>query len=86
MVLGTDQMPTLTQTAARLLNVINGFWLSVLIHISLGTFAFFLLVILAMSLKPESTHKIYLPESEEERAMRKEREKKMQGPNGVYLG
>jgi hypothetical protein len=84
--LGTDQVLTLTQTAVTLLDVMKGFWISALIHISLGTFTIFLVAVLAMSLKPETSDKIYLPESDEEKAMREETEKKMQGPNGVYLG
>lgn len=85
-VLGTDQVLTLTQTAVTLRDVMTGFWISALVNISLGTFAVFLLVIFFMSLIPETSDKIFLPESEEERAIRKEKEKKTQGLNGAYLG
>ncbi|KAA0982672.1 hypothetical protein FQ192_31230 [Pseudomonas sp. ANT_J12] len=84
--LGTGEVLSLTQTAATLLDTITGFWASTLILMAFGTFNFFLLVILAMSLTPETSEKIYLPESDEEKAARIEREKKMRLPNGVYLG
>lgn len=84
--LGTGQVLTLTQAAVTLLDVMTGFWISALISISLGIFAVFLLVILGMSLTPETSDKIYLPESDEERTARKEKEMKLQGAKGVYLG
>ncbi|WP_338585508.1 hypothetical protein [Pseudomonas sp. MAG733B] len=86
LVLGTDQVMTLSHTAVTLREASTGFWISALIQIALGTFTIFLMVILALSLTPEASDKIYLPESDEERAERKEREKKMQGADGVYLG
>ncbi|WP_248798039.1 hypothetical protein [Pseudomonas sp. MWU13-2105] len=84
--LGTSQVLTLTQTAVTLLDVAWGFWISALIYMALGIFAISLMVILALSLNPETSDKIYLPESDEEKAARIEREKKMQNSNGVYLG
>lgn len=86
LVLGTGQVLTLTQTAATLLDASPGFWISALIRLAVGTFVVSLMVILAMSLTPEASDKIYLPESEEEKAARIEREKKMQSANGAYLG
>jgi hypothetical protein len=86
LVLGTGQVLTLTQTAATLLDASPGFWISALIRLAVGTFVVSLMVILAMSLTPEASDKIYLPESEEEKAARIEREKKMQGTSSAYLG
>lgn len=85
-ILGTDQVLTLTQTAVTVLDVVTGFWMSALIKISLGTFTVFLMMILAMSLTPEASDKFYLPETDEEKSMRKEKEKKLQGASGSYLG
>ncbi len=84
--LGTAQVLSLTQTAATLPGAITGFWVNALILTAFGTFTAFLLAILAMSLAPESREKIYLPESDKEKAERMDREKNMQLPNGVYLG
>ncbi|MGY3303768.1 ABC-type sugar transport system permease subunit [Pseudomonas sp. PvR086] len=84
--LGTSQVLSLTQTAATLPGTITGFWVNALIVTALVTFTAFLLAILAMSLAPEISDKIYLPESDEEKATRLEREKKMKLPSGVYLG
>lgn len=84
--LGAGEVLSLTQTAATLLDTITGFWASTLILMAFGTFNFFLLVILVMSLTPETSNEIYLPESDAEKAARIERESKMQQPNGAYLG
>ncbi|MNC15378.1 hypothetical protein D3C75_631930 [compost metagenome] len=84
--LGTSHVLSLTQTAATLPDTITGFWVNALIVTALITFTAFLLAILAMSLAPETSEKIYLPESDEEKAARLERAKKMKLPNGVYLG
>jgi hypothetical protein len=84
--LGAGEVLSLTQTAATLLDTITGFWASTLILMAFGTFNFFLLVILVMSLTPETCDEIYLPESDAEKAVRIERESKMQQPNGAYLG
>lgn len=84
--LGTPQVLSLTQTAATLPGAITGFWVNAFILAALFTFTAFLLAMLAMSLTPETSDKLYLPESVEEKAARIEREKKMRLPNGVYLG
>lgn len=83
---GAGEVRSLTQTAANILDTISGFWASTLILMAFGTFNFFLLVILVMSLTPETNDEIYLPESVAEKAARIERESKMQQPNGTYLG
>jgi hypothetical protein len=76
LILGTDQVLTLAQTVATVPGIISGFWISLLIHIAFATFIIFLVVVLTMSLTPDTNEKIYLPESDEEKAARTEREKR----------
>ncbi len=84
--LGTDHTLTLAQTAATIPGIISGFWISLLIQIAFGIFIVFLLVVLTMSLTPDTSEKFYLPESDMEKAVRTERERKMKSPAGVNLG
>ncbi|MEE4626642.1 hypothetical protein V2L00_23345 [Pseudomonas alliivorans] len=81
--LGTAQFMTLTQVAATLPDVVKGFWLTGLVYISYGVFLTFLSAIFWMSLNPERQNKMYLPESEAEKATRIE---KQTARRKMYLG
>ncbi|MCS3467409.1 hypothetical protein M2401_001130 [Pseudomonas sp. JUb42] len=86
LVLGNDDLQSLTQTAQTLLYSLKGFWITALIRGTFGTFNLFLLAMFAMSLTPDTDDKFYLPESSEEMTARQEREKKMLSSKGHYLG
>ncbi|TBU79355.1 hypothetical protein DNK06_13170 [Pseudomonas daroniae] len=85
LILGTDQALTLAQTAATVPGIIAGFWISLSIQFVFGIFIIFLLVVLTMSLTPDTNEKFYLPESDMEKAARTERERKMKSSAGVHL-
>jgi len=86
LVVGTDQLLSLTQTAVKLVDVIEGFWVSVLLMSVLATFACFLTAMLINSLTPPPPSRIYLPETDEEKNARFDRANRMVGYKGRHLG
>ncbi|MEE4804625.1 hypothetical protein V2K66_18650 [Pseudomonas alliivorans] len=79
-VLGDGQTATLSQVAAALLDTSPGFWITVVIRLSLGIFSIFCAIMFFISLTPTPIEsKIYLPESEEERKAREQRENRRLG-------